>query len=226
MANIWSDATAPYVLVAALGAMGWIVNTSVNDLKQSNIVEYEIKNFDSGGKHLKYVDISNRSLSHNLLSGKFSFRCKDSTTTECFSISNAGTPVTALPLHGISNISTISVNGPVYLAEARLAAQSAIRYVVDMKSASDEIVLLYEPGLNPTDQNPGLIFRSGRSWEGWLIANYLGYLVQAFIGLAVLLGIWLVGSLLVLFVQWCGNCCRPSPPKDPETFKVIIIQEG
>ncbi|MEF3127504.1 hypothetical protein [Rhizobium leguminosarum] len=207
MANVWLDATAPYVLVAALGAMGWVVNTSVTDLKQANIIEYEVKNSAAGASHLKDIDIYNRSLTHNLSSGKFTFRCSGMTSADCFSVSGAGTPITFMPLGGVSYKSNIEADGPIYKADARLAPQSSVRYQISMKSPNDEIVLLYEPGDETEAQNSGLIFRNGASWEGWLIANYLGYLVRTFIALACLLGLWFGGALIALFVQWL--CPQP-----------------
>ncbi|RVG88453.1 hypothetical protein CN221_27345 [Sinorhizobium meliloti] len=224
MANVWLDTTAPYVLVAVLGAMGWVVNTSVSDLKQYNIVEYEINNVTVDGIHVKYVDIHNRSLTHNLSSGMFTFRCSGMATDDCFIKSDNGSAITFMPISGVSYKSNIGINGPIYEAEARLAPQSAVRYQIRMNSPQDEIVVLYEPAVATDPENSGLIFRSGASWEGWLIANYLKYLIWAFIALAVLLVCWFGGALILLLCKWYRKPGEEPVPEKPETFRVIIEQ--
>jgi hypothetical protein len=226
MGNVWLDATAPYVLVAALGAMGWIVNTSVADLKAAKIIEYEVNNEEVDGKHLKNVDIYNRSMTHELSSGVFSFRCVGITTGDCFSLSANGTPITFIPLSGVSNNSTIRADGPIFKAVAKLAPQSAVRYQINMKSPQEEIALLYEPDDRVQAESAGLIFRHGESWEGWLIANYLGYLIRAFLGLSILLALWFAISLIALIVQWCKKPSEALAPKEVETIKVIIQPGG
>lgn len=224
MANVWLDTTAPYVLVAVLGAMGWVVNTSVSDLKQSNIVEYDINNVNVESIPVKYVDIHNRSLTHNLSSGKFTFRCSGMATDDCFRKSDSGSAITFMPISGVSYKSNIGMNGPIYEAEARLAPQSAVRYRIRMNSPQDEIVVLYEPPVDSDPGSSGLIFRTGASWEGWLIANYLKYLIWAFIALAVLLVCWFGGALIFLVFKWHRKSGEEPVSEKPETFRVIIEQ--
>ncbi|OCP00855.1 MULTISPECIES: hypothetical protein [unclassified Ensifer] len=226
MANVWLDATAPYVLVAAVGATGWVVNTSVDDLKQANIIEFEIKNVTAEGQHFKSIDIYNRSLAHNLASGKFSFRCAGVTTADCFAAPDVGSVITFIPLSGVSYNSNIESDGPIFKADARLAPQSAVRYEIRVKSAQDEIMLLYEPEGDLGSQNPGIIFRRGESWEGWLIANYLGYLTRTFFGLICLLALWFAGAFVAIGLQWYGRRTAVPPPNEPKTLRVIIEQRG
>jgi hypothetical protein len=226
MGNIWLDATAPYLLGAALGATGWIVTTSVADLKTAKIIEYEVSDQEINGKHFKNVDIFNRSMAHDLSAGMFTFRCAGDTTTDCFSPSINGTPITFTPLFGVSNKSSVRSDGPVFKAVAKLAPQSGVRYQISMKSTKEEIALLYEPGEQAQADGSGLIFRQGESWEGWLIANYLGYLVRAFFGLSMLLALWFAVSLVALVVQWSRKRDEAPAPKEAETIKVIIQQGG
>ena len=220
MGNIWTDASAPYVLVAAMGAMGWVVNTSLDDLKLANIIEYEISNVTENKKHFVVVDVFNRSLTKDLSSGQFTFRCSGKTTADCFSNTETGTPIIFSPLSGVSNSSPISPMGSIYAAKARLAPQSAARYKVGVNSTADEIVLLYEPDIEA--KNEGLIFRKGSSWEGWLIAHYLGVLIQTFFVLAGLFGIWLLINLILLLRQLYKKPETVSTSEKPETYKIIL----
>jgi hypothetical protein len=225
MASIWLDQSAPYVLVVALGAMGWVVNTSVGDLKETNLVEYEIHDVISGGAYYKTVDIYNRSLKHNVASGKFTFRCDGVATKDCFVLSSTGTPITFVPTRGVAYASAVTEGAAAFEAQARLAAQSAVQYRVRMRGAEDGIVLLYEPASDQGMMDPGLIFRPGHSWEGWLIDNYLSTLVRVFLGLAGLLGLWLAGSLISLVIQTIREARKAPEPKEPQTFRVILVQQ-
>jgi hypothetical protein len=232
MPNIWTDTAAPYVLAALLGATGWIVNSTVGELKQLKLIEYAISDVKKDGLAFKQVDIYNRSLSFALLAGDFSIRCRGNTTGVCFGEkSTAGTPVEFTPLEGIALPSGVveSAGGklPIYKAQAQLAAQSAVRYTVSVADSKNELVILYEPGAANASLNSVLFQRGKDSWEGWLIQNYVGWLMYTFIGIAALFLCWCLISLIPLI------CAARSEKKTgeasaskPEKIYVVISDNG
>jgi hypothetical protein len=224
MANIWQDTTAPYVLVAALGATGWIVNAAVSDLKQLKLVEYEINSLELNGQAQKIIDVYNRSASYSLLDGDIYFYCGNGLVLECFGNKGAnGTPISPSPLSGASLKTEVFEDGNNYRAEARLLAQSATRFTVSVTDKKQNLAVLYVPKEVSEGSAGNIIFREGRSWEGWLIANYLPSLICAF------------GILSALFLSWCalslwylvfGKSGSSSHPKPPEKIYIVLNEKG
>jgi hypothetical protein len=232
MSNIWTDTAAPYVLAALLGATGWIVNSAVVELKQLKLIEYTIADANKDGHPLKQVDIYNRSQSFTLLAGDFSFRCRGNMAETCFGSNNSsGTPVELAPLEGISLPSDIHADAtgamPIYKARAQLAAQSAVRYSVSVKDSKSELLVLYEPGIANVSAN-NVLFRLGDdSWEGWLIQNYLKWLIYTFRAIALLFFSWCLVSLFQLIAAlWRPKKPEEGNAKQPEKIYVIVSENG
>jgi hypothetical protein len=224
MPNIWKDTAAPYVLVTALGATGWIVNTAVTDLKQLRLVEYEVRDDDSNGKLFKFVDVYNKSASFSLLEGDFHFYCESGLEANCFgSNGRNGTPVSSSPLTGASLKTEVFSDSNSFRAEARLLAQSATRFTVNVSDKKHRLAIFYVPKEGSEATAGNVVFREGRSWEGWLIANYLTSLIWTFLALGV------------FFISWCtlafwaflfGKSGSDPAPKQPERIYVVLGKGG
>lgn len=218
MANILTDTGAPYVIAVAIGAVGWLVTTSMSELKQANITEYTTQKRTIGDASYVDFDFHNRSLAKSISSGNFTFRCLESTDASCFW--NDDPVVSFTPLNGVSLKSEIDRVGPVYRAQARLAPQSGVRYTIRTTSPDSNILMFYEPtsAADVTSQN--LVFRQGPSWEGWLIENYLSGLIYIFVSLVAVLALWVAASAVFFVSSFFRK--RSSEPKQPTTFNIVL----
>lgn len=202
MGNILTDSSAPYVIVVAIGAIGWLVATGIDDIKKINLTEYTMQKTQNNNESYINIDIHNRSMSKTVSSGFFTFRCSGVADASCFF---SGDPVVvATPLRGVAHQSKIEGAGHVYRASAQLAPQSSIRYTVRTASPDNDILLLYEiPQGDKTEEN-NIVFKEGNSLEGWIADNYLETLIYTLFSLIGLLFIWILSSAVAILISYFG----------------------
>jgi len=233
MANIFRESSGPYALVFLIGAAGWLVDSTVKEIADLKLIEYEIAYFYEASPPRAEITIYNRSRDYSLTQGTFSFRCVNSENSGCFGEPRrSGIPAEYRSLGGISLRSQLSWNvfDRIIDAEARLPSQSSAQYVLNISSTDTKIVTtLGGMSEGALDSRIVLSFREGRSWEGWLIRNYLSALIWVLLSLSIALFLWLTVSFISFLLPLIGKRCRRRPQDEnetsQETIHVILSQE-
>lgn len=223
MDNIFAKSAAPYVLAILVSVLGWLINSTISELKDLRLVEYQVTYQKQSGVSTATVILSNKSPSHPIVYGSFGFECRipDTPAEPCFADLIPNRKAEFVRVGNVTIASSPTQITPQHFqVDALIPPRSSIGYKFGL--ANSEATILPTFDLANTDLNDASNIRvslsEGNTLEGFIMTNYLRILLWTAFVFCLPFLVWLFVSFFC-FV-WERFRSVPVTVKYPEAIKI------
>ncbi|WP_018388701.1 hypothetical protein [Ancylobacter sp. FA202] len=206
MGSIFRDSNAPYVLAIIAGALGWLLNSAVVELKNTRFIEYTISYSGGADDRQAIVRFINRSMSQPISVGRFGFQCllPPGETGPCFrSRRGSGQAVEFVRSGAIWLRSTPQlVTDDIYTVDAVVPPRAQVAYRMGLVGINADVRVGYDLAGVDIAANGGsavgVVFGRGPTLEGWVLENYLSMIIYSLIFVGLCFVAWIVIAFVSL----------------------------
>lgn len=204
MSGIFRDNNAPYILALLVGALGWLLNSAIAELKNTRYIEYTISYSGEGENREATVRLLNRSMSQPISAGAFVFQCllKPGEAGPCFrALPGSGQTVEFVRSGSIWLRSDPRSDTPmITTVDAVVPPRAQVAYRMGLVGNNAEIRVGYDlAGVDLVAASGGstaVIFVKGATIEGFVLENYLSIIIYSLILFGGLFALWTVIALI------------------------------
>ncbi|MDF2813201.1 MAG: hypothetical protein K0S56_4232 [Microvirga sp.] len=210
MTSIFKDSNAPYVLAILVGALSWLLNSAIAELRDTRFIEYTISYSGEGKTREATVRLQNRSMSQPISVGAFVFQCllQPGQTGPCFrELPGSGQTVEFVRSGSIwLRSDPMPVTPTITTVNAVVPPRAQVAYRMGLVDNNAEIRVGYDlAGVSLATSggnSAAIIFVKGPTIEGFVLANYLKIIIYSLLFFGGLFSLW----ISVAFVRFaCGK---------------------
>lgn len=202
MANIFRDSAAPYVLAILVGALSWLLNSAITELKNTRYIEYQVNYTGTGKTREATVTLSNRSMGQSINVGKFGFECllPKGATGPCLRELPENRMKIMFMRSGTISLLTQPelITDDIVAVNAAIPPRAHVTYRLGLANDGAHIRVGYDlQGVNLADAGvtAGAIFVEGPTVEGFVLQNYLKIIIVSIVLFILCFIVWIIISI-------------------------------